>query len=150
MPSETSRSLSLERGKEGKRDRLGHTTSHLGLHRPVVGSPGGRRTLGGTDSGCVNLLFMMDGVTFIRRSRRICTVQALPWCPEEQCPEGTAAIVREAQNICYEMETGNMEGHRQVHMSVEVLSFYLFISNSFCFKYFLVITAWNPSFWDQI
>ena len=119
---------------------------HLDLHRPVVGSPAGRRTLGGTDSGCGNLLFMMDGGTSIR-SHRIWTVRALP-----RCPEGTAAGVRHAQSICYETETGNTKGHQQVHimMSVEVLSFYLLISNSFCFKYFLVITAWNPSCWDQI
>lgn len=105
---------------------------------PGPRSPAGRGTLGGTDSGCVNLLFMMDGVTSIRRSHRIWTVQALPRCPEEQCPEGTAAGVRQAQCICYEMETGNMEGHQQVHimLSVEVLSSYLFISNSFCLKYF--------------
>lgn len=62
-------------------------------------------------------------------------------CPAE-CQKAQPRVLDAALCICYRLGAGNEEGHQQVYisMSVQVLSFYLSVSNSFCLKYFLMTT----------
>lgn len=68
-------------------------------------------------------------------------LQALSPCPEE-CLK-TSLGIKPALGLCYRVEAGNKEGCQLVYIikSEELLSFYLFISNSFCFKCILMTNA---------
>lgn len=69
------------------------------------------------------------------------TLQALSPCPEERLKPSLG--LKPALGLCYRVEAGNKEGCQLVYIikSEELLSSYLFISNSFCFKYILMINA---------